>query len=106
MTRAVSAGDTWRGTLHFIGSETGETLGVEIAPTNAEGNVALMHLQRRPSSDIVPPSPDDRAVLEAQVSVLEALAVLADPHAAARGVLDALHHVVPFAWGGSLQVHR
>ena len=102
---AVEAGRSWRGALHFIGAASSQPIEVEIVPTDAAGGVALMHLHTSTPLVIArePERPDEHAVIEAQVSALEAIAALPEPHAAARGVLHALRGAVAFEWGAVLR---
>jgi len=103
-TEATRSGQAWRGVLTFIGATSAQPVDVEIVPTEATGGVALMHLHAASGVlAIEPRRPDDRAVLEAQVEALEAIAALPEAHAASRGVLAALRGAIAFDWGAVIR---
>ena len=103
-TAATQSAKSWRGVFTFIGASSAQPVEVEIVPTEAAGGVALMHLHSStPLAEIEPRRPDDRAVLEAQIEALEAIAGMPEAHAASRGVLGALRRAVSFQWGAVLR---
>ena len=108
----VRSGRSWQGLLHRRGHIDEPPIDVEMAPTDAAGGVALMHIRasnlRPTASRGAPPADDndndnDNDTLMAQVAALEAIVALPEPSSASRGVLGALRATVNFDWGAVLR---
>ncbi len=88
----VRSGRSWQGLLHRRGHIDEPPIDVEMAPTDAAGGVALMHIRasnlRPTASRGAPPADDndnDNDTLMAQVAALEAIVALPEPSSASRG---------------------